>query len=592
MARITLRRVARLTAVPALTIALALSATPAVAATPPAPTAPASATPSPRLATPTPTPTVKNFASVGTPKISGTAMVGRTLTATAGVWSPTPTITYRWLLDGVAVSGATAATWAVPVSALGKRVTVEVTAKRSGYRTTTVTSAATGAIAPATLTVPSSISISGTRTVGNTLTVIPGTWGPAPVSFAYQWMRDGKTIVGATSKSYTLTSADGAKAISVRIAGKKTGYTTERRTSAAVRISFAFTTAPRPSVAGTMSVGSTATASVGTWKPTPTRFAYQWRIDGVAVSGATASTWKIPTSAAGRNITVSVTAVRADYVNATQTSSARAVSRLLGTAVTPGGTLPVGTFLRSANGAYQFGLLGDGNVALSMGYQLLRTTRTTGTLDPTFSFGTNGDLVLRDGAGRVVWSSGTAGKGGVALQLRNDGLLELRNAAGGVVWSSAELGTVDATAASPGVPGRFGWAYPIRPSGTFTTYAGHSGDDIAVKTGTPIYSMRGGKVTSVREIWITSGCPSWAPNNTRQKDVVVTSVIDGATFVQTYSHLSAFSVKSGQTVEAGQKLGEVGSTGCSTGPHLHTDIRVDGVRYALYPRDVLGVASY
>jgi hypothetical protein len=103
--------------------------------------------------------------------------------------------------------------------------------------------------------------------------------------------------------------------------------------------------------------------------------------------------------------------------------------------------------------------------------------------------------------------------------------------------------------------------------------------------------MRGGKVT-VQELWITSGCPAWAPNDTKQKQVLVKTVIDGTEFVLTYAHLSKFSVKSGETVKAGEKIGEVGSTGCSTGPHLHLGIKVDGVAKLLYPRDLLGTASY
>ena len=47
--------------------------------------------------------------------------------------------------------------------------------------------------------------------------------------------------------------------------------------------------------------------------------------------------------------------------------------------------------------------------------------------------------------------------------------------------------------------------------------------------------------------------------------------------VTVYAHCSALYVTEGQTVSAGEVISAVGSTGNSTGPHLHLEIRVDGV---------------
>lgn len=89
----------------------------------------------------------------------------------------------------------------------------------------------------------------------------------------------------------------------------------------------------------------------------------------------------------------------------------------------------------------------------------------------------------------------------------------------------------------------------------------HTGTDIGVATGTPIYAAASGNV-------IFSG---W--KGTLGKLVVV----DHGNGVQTYyAHCSSLLVSKGDTVTTGQLLAKVGSTGRSTGPHLHFEIRVNG----------------
>lgn len=74
--------------------------------------------------------------------------------------------------------------------------------------------------------------ITGTVRAGQTLTAIIGTWTPKPVTMSYQWKRSGVNISGATAKTYTLTSADVGKTITVSVTGKRSGYTTVTKTTA------------------------------------------------------------------------------------------------------------------------------------------------------------------------------------------------------------------------------------------------------------------------------------------------------------------------------------------------------------------------
>lgn len=81
--------------------------------------------------------------STAAPAATGTAQVGAKLTAAVGAWTPAPdSYTYQWKGDGQAISGATAATYLVPASLLGKKLTVAVTARKSGWESATAVSSA------------------------------------------------------------------------------------------------------------------------------------------------------------------------------------------------------------------------------------------------------------------------------------------------------------------------------------------------------------------------------------------------------------------------------------------------------------------
>lgn len=71
------------------------------------------------------------------------------------------------------------------------------------------------------------VTISGTTTVGSTLTVSPGIYTPAADSVTYKWQRNGVDIADATGTTYVLTADDAGKQIRVVESVVKTGYKTK-----------------------------------------------------------------------------------------------------------------------------------------------------------------------------------------------------------------------------------------------------------------------------------------------------------------------------------------------------------------------------
>ena len=120
-------------------------------------------------------------------------------------------------------------------------------------------------------------------------------------------------------------------------------------------------------------------------------------------------------------------------------------------------------------------------------------------------------------------------------------------------------------------PGKSGWVTPTR--GRISSRYGmrfhpvlhreklHTGDDIAAPYGSPFRAARGGRV-------LFSG---W---QTAYGNTIIVDNGNGTTTL--YGHASKLSVRAGQPVRAGQMIGNVGSTGWSTGPHLHFEVRQNG----------------
>jgi len=164
-----------------------------------------------------------------TPVVTGTPKVGVTLNAAPGTWTKGTVLTYLWRADGKVITGGTKKSISVNAGHLGKKLTVTVTGRQKGYTTVSRTSKPTSAVAPGTLVTAAPTHAASAR-VGDTLLAKPGTWSPG-TSLSYQWFSGTKAIASATKASYFVSSNYRGAKLSVKVTGKKVGYSTATRQS-------------------------------------------------------------------------------------------------------------------------------------------------------------------------------------------------------------------------------------------------------------------------------------------------------------------------------------------------------------------------
>ena len=107
-----------------------------------------------------------------------------------------------------------------------------------------------------------------------------------------------------------------------------------------------------------------------------------------------------------------------------------------------------------------------------------------------------------------------------------------------------------------------GSAYGWRMHPIFHEMRFHAGEDIGAPSGTPILAADSGMATVIPD------------NGNGYGNYIM--INHGGGRVTLYAHMSAFAISNGATVNQGDVIGYVGSTGNSTGPHLHFEVRVNG----------------
>ncbi len=150
--------------------------------------------------------------------------------------------------------------------------------------------------------------------------------------------------------------------------------------------------------------------------------------------------------------------------------------------------------------------------------------------------------------------------------------LVLPMAAVQLAWSQGApvASTTSAASGMPGAPADFSimpvdapisQPFGMRDNAPAGAMKFHQGVDFAAPIGTPVHAVAAGTVTRVAE---DAGYGK------------MIEIDDGGGFTTRYAHLDSQAVTQGSTVTVGQDIGTVGSTGISTGPHLHLEIWLDG----------------
>ncbi len=132
----------------------------------------------------------------------------------------------------------------------------------------------------------------------------------------------------------------------------------------------------------------------------------------------------------------------------------------------------------------------------------------------------------------------------------------------GAAPSIIERPTISVPSRMPLSGARLSSGYGMRNHPVLRQRRRHNGVDLAAPTGTPVYATADGLVE--RADWFSSYG-------------LYISIDHGADLETRYAHMSRLAVAAGEQVKKGDVIGYVGSTGRSTGPHLHYEVRVDGV---------------
>ena len=270
------------------------------------------------------TPSV-SIAADATSICSGTT-VNFTSTPTNGGTTPT----YQWKKNGVNISGATSATYALTSPMNGDIISLVMTSNAGCTSTPTATSNSVTLAVTSLVTPTVAISASGTTVCSGTSVQFTSSITNGGSSPLYQWKKNGVNISGATASTYTSNALVTGDVITLQLTSNAICPSSTVVASNAVTMTVTATVTPTVSIAADASTVCANTAVNFTANPTNggTTPTYQWKKNGVNITGATSSTYTLSTPANGDVITVVMTS------NATCASTTTATSNSVALVVT------------------------------------------------------------------------------------------------------------------------------------------------------------------------------------------------------------------------------------------------------------------
>ncbi|HEU5080685.1 MAG TPA: DUF4082 domain-containing protein [Opitutaceae bacterium] len=230
-------------------------------------------------------------ADMNAASVSATAGQSATFAVAADGTAP---FTYQWYKNNTAISGATAASYTIAALTTADAGNYTAVVKNSAGSTTSdvaALSVAAAMIAPSITTQPSSVSVTAGKAASFSVTA------SGSATLKYQWQKNGASISGANSATYSIASAASADAGTYTVVvSNSAGSTTSKAATLTVSSATTAPTATAPSITSqpasiTVATGASASFSVSTSGTAP--FTYQWRKNGVNISGATSATYTI-----------------------------------------------------------------------------------------------------------------------------------------------------------------------------------------------------------------------------------------------------------------------------------------------------------